>query len=99
MEFKLIPVTGWVTVTLHVAYRPVSSLVHVMVIAAPSELSTAVTIPLASTVTILELLLVHVRVLLSAFSGCTVAYSQKTCPFLTVISVVVRDRDVIGCFT
>ena len=73
-----------------------STLVHIIdVVPAP----VAVTLPSLSTVHTLSSRLSQLIILLSAFSGRHVALSQNTCPFLTVISVVLRTIDVTGCLT
>ena len=73
-----------------------STLVHIIdVVPAP----VAVTLPSLSTLHTFSSRLSHVTSLLSAFSGRHVALSQNTCPFLTVISVVLRTIDVTGCLT
>ena len=90
------PVTGCVTVTTQYAVSPVSTFVHIIdVVPAP----VAVTFPSLSTVQTSLSRLSHDTILLSAFSGRHVALSQNTCPFLTVISVVLRTIDVTGCLT
>ena len=66
-----IPVAGIATVTVHVVFRFVPSVVVAVIVAVPLPL--AVTIPVLLTVATLVLLLVHLTVLFAASLGTTVA--------------------------
>jgi hypothetical protein len=71
--FKVIPVTGRITVTLQLALTPPKSVAVAVMVAVPG--ATGVTFPFASTVATAVLEDFHVKVLFIAFSGDMVAVS------------------------
>ena len=76
---------GTLTVTLHFALTPLPSAAVAVISAVPFV--TAVTVPFALTVAILEFELLQVILLFAAFPGFTVAVRLTVCPF----EVMVKD--------
>jgi hypothetical protein len=92
LRLTLVTAIG-VTVTLHIAVFPPSTVVAVIV-AVPTAFP--VTTPLELTVTIDVLPLDHVTALFAAFAGATVALSAATAPMLTDSVVLLRFTPVTG---
>ena len=95
--FRVILVTGCVTVTLQTAFTPLPSFAVAVIVAVP--FATALMLPFESTVAALVLLLFQVTALLLALEGAAVAVRAKDLFLIRVREVLFKVSFVTGCFT
>ena len=91
---KVIPVTGWVTVTLQLALLPLPSFAVTVIVAVPGP--TAVTLPFESTAATDVLEDFHVTALLLALLGLTVTVKVSVAPVFRLRLVLFTEIPVTG---